>query len=92
MSVEIRPLAADKGTVVRALAERLALRGLVVAGDDLTDLDMFEAAGRLAVERGLRVARIVVAGGGEVPSAVPEAGDALLESPAAFAALLRALA
>ena len=37
--------AADKGTAVAQLITRHGLRGLVVLGDDVTDLDMFRAAG-----------------------------------------------
>ena len=44
MSVEIRPIGlGDKGTATRAIVEAHGLRGAVVMGDDVTDLDMFAA-------------------------------------------------
>src|SRR5918992_1824895 len=44
MIIEIRARGiGDKGTAVRAIVERYAPRGLLVLGDDLTDLDMFHA-------------------------------------------------
>src|SRR5439155_25621195 len=55
-SIELRPAGrGDKGSALRALVERFRLRGLVVAGDDATDLDMFAAARELGA-RGLNIA------------------------------------
>jgi trehalose 6-phosphate phosphatase len=92
MAVELRPVGlGDKGTAVAAVIERHRLRGLVVAGDDVTDLDMFRVT-RAARERGaLRAAVIGVRGGHEVPASVAEAADVLLPSPRAMASLLVAL-
>lgn len=88
MSLELRPEGAgDKGTAVTAVAERHGLRGLVVMGDDVTDLDMFRAAQRLRAS-GAVVAVIGVGGGGEVPPEVAAAADALLPDPAAVVSLL----
>jgi trehalose 6-phosphate phosphatase len=92
MSVELRPVGlGDKGTAVRRVVERFALRGLVVGGDDVTDLDMFEAATALEASAGLRVTRLAVAGGREVPPGVAAAADVVLPDPADFARVLRAL-
>jgi trehalose 6-phosphate phosphatase len=92
MSLEVRPLGAgDKGTAVASLVERHGLRGLVVIGDDVTDLDMFRAAHR-ARDDGVVVAVIGVGGGGEVPPEVAAGADALLPDPAAVVELLRGLA
>lgn len=92
MSLEMRPRGAgDKGTVVEELVARHALRGLVVIGDDVTDLDMFRVAHRARSE-GLAVAVIGVGGGGEVPPEVAAAADALLPDPAAVVELLSQLA
>lgn len=92
-SVEIRPAGlGDKGTAVRRVVERYDLRGLVVAGDDRTDLDMFGAARELAGPGGLRVTVLAVAGAGEVPPEVSAAADVTLPDPATFAALLTRLA
>jgi trehalose-phosphatase len=93
MSLELRPAGAgDKGTAVEEVARRHALRGLVVIGDDVTDLDMFRAAHRLRAESGVVTAMLAVGGGGEVPAEVAAAADAVLPSPAAVVDLLRALA
>jgi trehalose 6-phosphate phosphatase len=91
-SVELRPRGAgDKGSALRSIVERFGLRGLLVAGDDLTDLDMFRAAHELG-GRGLRSVVFAIAGSDEVPSSVSGAADATLADPAAFADLLQALA
>jgi trehalose 6-phosphate phosphatase len=93
MSLELRPAGAgDKGTAVEAVARRHGLRGLVVIGDDVTDLDMFHAARRLRERAGLVTALLAVGGAGEVPPEVGAAADALLPDPAAVVALLGALA
>ncbi|MDP9271518.1 MAG: trehalose-phosphatase [Chloroflexota bacterium] len=93
MSVEVRPAGlGDKGAAVRRVVQRFGLRGLVVAGDDVTDLDMFAAARELGRSPRLRVAILAVAGGGEVPAEVSAAADVTLPDPAAFAALLAQLA
>ena len=81
MSVELRPVGlGDKGTALRALAERFGLRGLVVLGDDMTDLDMFRAAAELR-SGGLDAAILAVGGHGEVPPRVGEAADAVVARP-----------
>jgi trehalose 6-phosphate phosphatase len=91
-SVEVRPRGAgDKGTALRSIVERFALRGLLLAGDDVTDLDMFRAARELG-ERGLRSALLAISGADEVPATVSEAADGTLADPAAFVELLRSLA
>lgn len=58
--VEIRaPLDIHKGSALREFAERNALRGLIFAGDDRTDLDAVLEIGRLRAE-GLATLAIVV--------------------------------
>jgi trehalose 6-phosphate phosphatase len=92
MIVELVPAAAgDKGSATRVLAARFGLRGLVVFGDDVTDLDMFRAAADLRSE-GVRVAIIGVGAGGEAPPEVAAAADAVIADAPAVAALLTALA
>jgi trehalose 6-phosphate phosphatase len=94
MSVELRPVnLGDKGSATRAIIERFALRGAVVMGDDVTDLDMFGAVADLRAAGRLHGVIIGVGGGDhEVPAAVAEASDALLADPAEAAAFLGALA
>lgn len=93
MSVELRPSGlGDKGTAAAAVVARHALRGVVVMGDDVTDLDMFQAVDRMRHDG--RVAAAIVAVGGadrEVPPAVAAGADAVLRDPAEAAALLVAL-
>jgi len=92
MSLELRPAGAgDKGTATRAVVERYGLRGLVVLGDDVTDLDMFRAAVALRDAGRLRAAVLGVAGGHEVPASVREAADAILPDPQAVVELLQGL-
>lgn len=92
MSLELRPAGAgDKGTALRSVVERHGLRGLLVMGDDVTDLDMFRAAAELRAAGRLRAAILAVAGGREVPAEVQAAADALLPDPASAVELLRRL-
>lgn len=89
MSIELRPAGVgDKGTVVRQVVERHRLRGLVVLGDDLTDLDMFRAAAELRSAGTIHAAILAVGGAGEVPPAVIAAADATLGAPSDVVALL----
>jgi trehalose 6-phosphate phosphatase len=94
MIVEIRARGlGDKGTAVRAIVGRYRLRGLLILGDDLTDLDMFHAAHALHRARSLDAAAVIAVGGvgGEVPSEVLDAADAVVASPAQLVAVLRGL-
>ena len=94
MSIELRPVGlGDKGAAARSVVERFGLRGAIVLGDDLTDLDMFAAVAELRGAGRLRGAIIAVGGGGvEVPPAVTAAADVVLDGPAQAALLLAALA
>jgi len=92
LSIELRPAGAgDKGSALREVVERYRLRGVVVVGDDVTDLDMFRAAAELRAEGSLAAATVVVGGDGEVPAAVADAADLLVASPAELVALLAAI-
>jgi trehalose 6-phosphate phosphatase len=93
MSIELRPVGlGDKGTALRSIAERYRLRGLVVMGDDVTDLDMFTAAADLRTRGVLRAAILAVVAGDEVPARVAEAADAAIDGPAGVVRLLAELA
>jgi trehalose 6-phosphate phosphatase len=94
MSVELRPRGiGDKGSAARTIVERHGLRGVVVMGDDVTDLDMFGAVAELRAGGRLAGAIIGVgAGDAEVPAQVAEAADVLLADPVEAVALLVALA
>ncbi len=93
MSVELRPAGlGDKGQAVRDIVERHELRGVVVIGDDVTDLDMFTAVAELRRAGSVRGAIFAVSDtAGEVPPAVADAADLTLAGPASVARLLEAL-
>ncbi|MDQ4035771.1 MAG: trehalose-phosphatase [Chloroflexota bacterium] len=93
MSVELRPIGfGDKGSAARAIVERFGLRGVVVMGDDLTDLDMFRVVAELRAEHRIRGAIIGIGGAdADVPASVVEASDVVLADPAEAAALLVAV-
>ncbi len=79
------PVAAGKGAAVRRLLEQEGLRRALVAGDDTTDLDAFEAVAGL--ECGVRVAVVSP----ESPAALRERADVAVEGTEAFLELLRRL-
>lgn len=84
--LEIRPpVAADKGTAVRALLARTGLVHALYAGDDDTDLDAFAALEGLPV--GIRVA----VASPEAPPALGRAADLVVDGPGELCALLRRL-
>lgn len=84
--LEIRPpVAADKGTAVRALLAEAGLRRAVYAGDDTTDLDAFEALSDL--ELGVRVAVL----SDEVPPGLRESADLVVAGPDGLLEALRLL-
>lgn len=88
MSLELRPpLRCNKGTVLESAADGLG--AVCFAGDDLGDLEAFDALDRLAA-RGTATLRIGV----ESPEAPPELlerSDLVVDGPAGTLALLRCL-
>jgi len=78
-----------KGAAVERLAGEHALEAIVFAGDDLADLDAFEALDRLT-GRGVAAVRVAVRGD-ETPSALLEAADVTVEGPSGLVELLRSL-
>jgi trehalose 6-phosphate phosphatase len=84
--LEVRPpVAADKGTAVRALLEQAGLRRALYAGDDTTDLDAFRGLD------GLELSVRVAVASAEGPPELREAADIVVESPAGLVELLRLL-
>ncbi len=84
--VELRPpLPGDKGTALVELAERHALRGLVVLGDDPVDAPAFAAARDYAARSGATAVTVTV--GGFEPR-----GDVEVRTPREVAELLLAAA
>lgn len=86
MVLEIRPpVAADKGTAVRALVTRAGVRRALYAGDDRTDLDAFD--GLDGLELGVRVA----VRSAEAPPELLAAADLVVDGPDGVRDLLRRL-
>ena len=84
--LEIRPpVAADKGTAVRALLEQAGLRRALYAGDDATDLDGFRALDSL--DFAVRLAVVTDEG----PAELRAAADMTVATPAELLELLRLL-
>jgi len=76
--VEVLPAGAGKGAAVDALVERFRPGSVLVLGDDLTDVAMFEAA-RTVRGGGLPALTIAVEGGAETPPEVVAAADAVVD-------------
>ncbi len=90
MSAELlAPGAADKGDVVRELAD--GARATCFLGDDIGDVPAFVALAELARSGRGRTWRLAV-GGPEAPRALVCRADATLDGPAAACAFLAALA
>jgi trehalose 6-phosphate phosphatase len=86
--VEIRPpLAIDKGQALRQFAQRNALRGLIFAGDDRTDLDGIMELAKLR-QQGLATLGIVVRHHDTLPALLQHA-DIVVDEVPGMVALLR---
>lgn len=84
--LELRPpVAADKGTAIRALLEERGLRRALYAGDDTTDIDAFDAL------RGLELGVRVAVASPEGPAELREAADIVVDGPAELRELLQRL-
>ena len=94
MIVELRPLGlGDKGSAALRIIERHDLRGVLAMGDDVTDLDMFAAVGRLRDDGRIRAAIVAVGGADhEVDPEIAAAADVVLAAPEEVASLLAELA
>ncbi len=86
--VEIRPpLAIDKGQALRQFAQRNALRGLIFAGDDRTDLDGILEMAKLR-QQGLATLGIVARHHDTLPALLQHA-DMVVDEVPGMVALLR---
>lgn len=72
--LEVLPEGAGKGAALAALVERFRPGAVLVLGDDLTDVAMFEAAAALRAG-GAHVLALAVEGGVETPPEVTAAAD-----------------
>ena len=76
--LEVLPAGGGKDTALAALIERFRPGSVLVLGDDLTDVAMFEAAVALRAE-GLHGLVLAIGGGPETPAGVVAAADAVVE-------------
>lgn len=78
-----------KGGVVERIAGEVELEAILYAGDDVADLDAFDAMDRLGAS-GLGTVKVAVRGD-ETPVALMEAADLVVEGPPGLVELLRGL-
>jgi trehalose 6-phosphate phosphatase len=83
--IEARSPGSDKGAVVRALAEETGAGGFLFAGDDLGDVEAFEAVRELR-EQGL--ATLLVCSASDEESALVERSDVVVRGPQGVLELL----
>lgn len=86
--IEIRSPGMDKGVVVRALATEVDAGGFVFAGDDLGDVEAFEAVAELR-EQGLPT--LLVCSASDEESALVARSDVVVRGPEGVLDLLRRL-
>jgi len=86
--VEARSPGTDKGVVVRTLAEELDAGGVLFAGDDLGDLEAFEAVAEL---RSDGLPTVLVCSASEEESALVDRSDVVVKGPDGVLELLRRL-
>jgi len=84
--IEVRSPGSDKGAVVRALAEETGAGGFLFAGDDLGDVEAFEAVGELR-DQGL--ATLLVCSASDEESALVDRSDVVVHGPEGVLELLR---
>ncbi|HEU5455341.1 MAG TPA: trehalose-phosphatase [Nocardioides sp.] len=86
--IEARAAGMDKGQVVRALVEELSAGGFLFAGDDLGDVEAFEAVDALR-EEGLST--FLVCSGSEEQQALAARADLVVDGPDGVLEFLRNL-
>ena len=86
--IEARSPGTDKGTVVRDLAREVDAGGFLFAGDDLGDLEAFEAVGDL---RDQGMPTLLVCSASDEESALVERSDIVVHGPDGVLDLLRRL-
>jgi trehalose 6-phosphate phosphatase len=84
--LEVRAPGMNKGEALRALVAETDAGGVLFAGDDLGDLEAFQAARSLG-DQGLPV--LLVCSGSEEQRALVELSDVVVDGPAAVVGLLR---
>lgn len=86
--IEVRSPGMHKGVAVRGLVEELDARGFLFAGDDLGDLEAFEAVEALRADG---LATLLVCSSSEEESALVERADVVVAGPDGVLDLLRQL-
>jgi trehalose 6-phosphate phosphatase len=86
--IEVRSPGMDKGIVVRDLAEEVGARGFLFAGDDLGDVEAFEAVAELR-KQGLPT--LLVCSASQEESTLVELSDVVVQGPDGVLDLLRRL-
>ena len=86
--IEARAGGTDKGEVVRNLAEKLPVGGFLFAGDDLGDVEAFDAVAELR-EQGLPT--LLVCSASEEQNALAARADLVVDGPDGILAFLRQL-
>jgi trehalose 6-phosphate phosphatase len=90
--LEIRPpVPIDKGRAVRELVAGSGVRAALFGGDDATDLDAFDALGRLRADGELDATVCVGVRSDEGPAAIVERADVVVDGVEGFAQVLAAL-
>ena len=87
--LEVRTPGMDKGVAVRTAVEEYDARGVVFAGDDLGDVEAFEAVGELR-EGGLPA--LLVCSSSEEQEALADLADVVVDGPGGVVRLLAELA
>jgi trehalose 6-phosphate phosphatase len=91
--LELRPpVEFDKGLALRELVELYGARVALFGGDDVTDLDAFDALEALVEEGALESAVRVGVNSDEGPAAIVERADIVVDGVPGFAGVLAALA
>lgn len=91
--LEIRPpVPIDKGQAVRTLIEETKVRSALFAGDDVTDLDAFDALDALRAEGALDAAVRVGVRSAEGPPAIVERAEVIVDGVRGMVDVLAALA
>ncbi|WP_182524618.1 trehalose-phosphatase [Nocardioides dongkuii] len=86
--IEVRAPGMDKGQAVRTIVEEVGAGGFLFAGDDLGDLEAFEAVSALAAEG---MPTLLVCSASDEESALMEHADVVVPGPDGVLDLLRQL-